>query len=82
MENKIIKPIAHFYSPLEEKFGAPKQSGLVDTLRGTIVFEKEYSNMEIIKGLEEFDYLWMDMGILCQQRRIPWHNCSSTTIGW
>lgn len=62
MENKIIKPIAHFYSPLEEKFGAPKQSGLVDTLQGTIVFEKEYSNMEIIKGLEEFDYLWMIWG--------------------
>ena len=62
MENKIIKPIAHFCSPFKEKFGVPKQSGLVNTLQGTIVFEKEYSNMEIIKGLEEFDYLWIIWG--------------------
>ena len=75
MENKIIKPIAHFYSPFKEKFGVPKQSGLVNTLQGTIVFEKEYSNMEIIKGLEEFDYLWIIWGFSANKE-----NFQGTTV--
>ena len=75
MENKIIKPIAHFCSPFKEKFGIPKQSGLVNTLQGTIVFEKEYSNMEIIKGLEEFDYLWIIWGFSANKE-----NFQGTTV--
>ena len=75
MENKIIKPIAHFCSPFKEKFGVPKQSGLVNTLQGTIVFEKEYSNMEIIKGLEEFDYLWIIWGFSANKE-----NFQGTTV--
>jgi hypothetical protein len=75
MENKIIKPIAHFCSPFKEKFGVPKQSGLVNTLQGTIVFEKEYSNMEIIKGLEEFDYLWIIWGFFANKE-----NFQGTTV--
>ena len=75
MENKIIKPIAHFCSPFKEKFGVPKQSGLVNTLQGTIVFEKEYSNMEIIKGLKEFDYLWIIWGFSANKE-----NFQGTTV--
>ena len=75
MENKIIKPIAHFCSPFKEKFGVPKQSGLVNTLQGTIVFEKEYSNMEIIKGIEEFDYLWIIWGFSANKE-----NFQGTTV--
>ena len=75
MENKIINPLAHFCSPFKEKFGVPKQSGLVNTLQGTIVFEKEYSNMEIIKGLEEFDYLWIIWGFSANKE-----NFQGTTV--
>ena len=63
---KEIKPIAFFHSPFTSKFGIPRQSGLVDGLRGRIVFEPEYNNVEALRGLEDFDYVWVDMGILGQ----------------
>jgi len=54
-----IQPIAHFESPLKSKFGIPRQSGLVEALMGRIVFGKPYRQMEAIRGLEDFDYLWI-----------------------
>ncbi len=55
----IITPIAHFHSPFASKFGVPKQSGLAPDLRGTIVFEPEWRNADALRGIEEFDYLWL-----------------------
>ncbi len=54
-----IEPIAHFHSPFTEKFGIPRQSGLVDELTGEIVFVKEWQVPDAIRGLEDFDYLWI-----------------------
>ena len=54
-----IQPIAHFESPLKSKFGIPRQSGLVEELRGRIVFEKPFRQPEAVRGLESFDYLWL-----------------------
>jgi tRNA-Thr(GGU) m(6)t(6)A37 methyltransferase TsaA len=54
-----IQPIAHFESPLKSKFGIPRQSGLVEELTGRIVFEKPFRQMEAVRGLEDFDYLWL-----------------------
>ena len=54
-----IHPIAHFRSPMTSKFGIPRQSGLVSELTGSIVFEPDYRRMEAIRGLEDFDYLWL-----------------------
>ena len=54
-----IFPIAHFRSPFTSKFGIPKQSGLVEELRGSIVFELKYRNSDYIRGLEDFDFLWL-----------------------
>lgn len=54
-----ITPIAHFHSPFASKFGIPKQSGLAPDLRGTIVFETEWRNADALRGIEEFDYLWL-----------------------
>ena len=48
-----IQPIAHF------EFGIPRQSGLVDELTGRIVFEKPFRQPEAVRGLEDFDYLWL-----------------------
>lgn len=59
---KEIKPIAFFHSPFTSKFGIPRQSGLVDGLRGRIVFEPEYNNVEALRGLEDFDYVWLIWG--------------------
>ena len=57
-----IKPIAYFRSPLTSKFGIPRQSGVVEDLVGEIVFEKEYSSPDAIRGLEGFDYIWLIWG--------------------
>jgi len=54
-----IRPIAYFRSPMTSKFGIPRQSGLVNELTGSIVFEPNYRRMEAIRGLEDFDYLWL-----------------------
>ncbi len=54
-----LQPIAHFCSPFTSKFGIPKQSGLVEELRGEIVFEPAFRNADYLRGIEEFDYLWL-----------------------
>ncbi len=54
-----IKPIAHFRSPFSSKFGIPKQAGLVAELEGQIVFEPEYRNVDALRGMDGFDYLWL-----------------------
>ncbi len=54
-----IQPIAHFHSPFSSKFGIPKQSGLVEELEGTIVFLPEFRQAEALRGIEEFDFLWL-----------------------
>lgn len=54
-----IRPIAHFHSPLKEKFGVPRQSSLVEDLIGKIVFTPEYRSPDALRGLEDFDYLWI-----------------------
>ena len=53
-----MKTIAKIFTDLPEKFGVPRQSGLVD-LPGRIVFEKEYRNPEGVKGIDGFSHLWL-----------------------
>lgn len=55
----IIHPIAHMYSDFPAKFGIPRQSGLVEQLRSTIVFEPEYRNPDALRGIEDFSHIWL-----------------------
>lgn len=57
-----INKIAIFHSPFTSKFGIPKQSGLVKTLEGQIVFEPKFRTRDALRGIEEFDYLWLIWG--------------------
>ena len=54
-----IRPIAYYRSLLPTKFGVPRQSGLVPELRGRVVFEPEYCNVDALRGIDGFDYLWL-----------------------
>ena len=54
-----IQPIAIFHSPFSSKFGIPKQSGLVEELEGTIVFNESYRSAEALRGIDSFDFLWL-----------------------
>ena len=57
-----IEPIAFFRSPLTSKFGVPRQSGIVSEMRGRIEFVAKYRQAEALRGLEEYDYLWIIWG--------------------
>lgn len=50
--------IAHIHTQFPEKFGIPRQSGLVDAM-GEIVFEPKFRNPDAVKGIEEFSHLWL-----------------------
>ena len=54
-----IKPIARMRSDFPTKFGIPRQSGLVEELRSTIVFEPEFRNPDTLRGIEGFSHLWL-----------------------
>ena len=57
-----IEPIAYFRSPLTSKFGVPRQSGIVSELRGRIEFVAKYRQVEALRGLAAYDYLWLIWG--------------------
>ena len=57
-----IEPIAVFRSPLTSKFGIPRQSGIVSELPGRIEFVGKYRIAEALRGLEDYDYLWLIWG--------------------
>ena len=54
-----LKVIAHIRTDFKEKFGIPRQSGLIKGLMGRIVFEPEFQSPDALKGIEEFSYLWL-----------------------
>ncbi len=54
-----MKIIAHIKNDFKEKFGIPRQSGLVEETRGKIIFEKEFRVPEAFRGLEEFSHIWI-----------------------
>ena len=54
-----IQVIARMHSDFATKFGIPRQSGLVEELRSTIVFEPEFRNPDTLRGIEDFSHLWL-----------------------
>ena len=59
MEMHEMKVIARIRSDFPEKFGIPRQSGLVPQLRAKIVFEPEFRNADALRGIEGFSHLWL-----------------------
>ena len=59
METVNIQIIARMQSDFATKFGIPRQSGLVEELRSTIVFEPEFRNPDALRGIEDFSHLWI-----------------------
>ena len=59
MEPIEINVIARMHSDFATKFGIPRQSGLVEELRSTIVFEPEYRNADALRGITDFSHLWI-----------------------
>ena len=53
-----MEQIAHIETPFKEKFGVPRQAGLAD-YEARVVFEPKYRVAEAVRGLEEFEYVWL-----------------------
>lgn len=66
-----MKIIAKIYTDFPEKFGIPRQSGLVASLKGKIVFEPEFRNADALRGLEDFSHIWL-----------LWQFSESVRSGW
>ena len=66
-----ITPIAYIKSDFPEKFGIPRQSGLVEELTATVVFQPPYRVPDALRGLEGFSHLWL-IWEFSQARRESW----------
>lgn len=64
-------PIAHIRSDFPEKFGIPRQSGLVDELTATLIFTPQFRDPSAVRGLEGFSHLWL-IWEFSQARRESW----------
>lgn len=63
MEDQLtLSPVAYYEGPLTEKFGLPRQSGLVPEIEGTLVFTPPYRMREAFRGMEGFSHLWLIWG--------------------
>ncbi len=71
MENVNIQVIARMHSDFSEKFGIPRQSGLIQELRSTIVFEEAFRNADALRGIEGYSHLW-----------IIWQFSQAVRTGW
>lgn len=71
MESYNFKVIARIKSDFPEKFGIPRQSGLLPNLRSTIRFEPEFRNADALRGLEGFSHLWI-LWIFSENVRDTW----------
>ena len=54
-----MKAIAHIETDFATKFGIPRQSGMVEGLKGRIVFEPDYRNSDALRGLEAYSHIWL-----------------------
>ena len=71
-----METIAHIRTGFSEKFGIPRQSGLVPAAKGRIFFEKQYRNPDAIRGIEEFSHLWLIWGFSANKK----YNTKSMTV--
>ncbi len=65
---KQLKTIARMRGDFPQKFGIPRQSGLVEELRGEIIFEPEFRSPDALRGMEGFSHLWLIWGFSANER--------------
>lgn len=66
-----MKIIAHIKTDFPTKFGVPRQSGIVASSTGRIVFEEEYRDPTALRGIEDFSHIW-----------VLWEFSKAKTDGW
>lgn len=54
-----MQPIGFIKTDFKDKFGIPRQSGIINELKGTVIFEPEYRNPDAVRGIEDFSHIWL-----------------------
>ncbi|WP_299493862.1 tRNA (N6-threonylcarbamoyladenosine(37)-N6)-methyltransferase TrmO [uncultured Shewanella sp.] len=54
-----IEAVAYCQTPYKQKFGIPRQPGLVNSVRGYIKLNGAYNQLDTVRGLEQFSHLWL-----------------------
>ena len=62
--------IGHISTDFPTKFGIPRQSGLIEELKGVITFEPEYRQPEAFRGLEDFSHIWVLCSFPSRRRKL------------
>ncbi len=65
----LLTPIAHIFTDMTDKFGIPRQSGIVPELRGRLIFEPEFRDINAFKKIEEYSHLWLIWGFSANKER-------------
>lgn len=71
MEGLTLNVIATIHTDFPVKFGIPRQSGIINELEGQIIFEPEFRNKDVIRGLEEISHIWLLWGF-SESKRETW----------
>lgn len=72
MEDAPIKTIAIYRCGFPEKFGLPRQSGIVPTIKGRVILKPEYGVREAFRGLENFSHIWL-LWQFSESTKSQWH---------
>lgn len=67
-----MKIIGYIHTDFPEKFGIPRQSGMIEELEAKIVFEPEYRNPDAVRGLDEFSHIWLLWGFSLNRKSDSW----------
>lgn len=62
MNESTIEPVAYIHTDFRDKFGIPRQSGLVEELTARVVFVPKFRNPDALRGIEGFSHLWLLFG--------------------
>lgn len=54
-----IEAVAYCHTPYKQKFGIPRQPGLVHSAKGTIILLPPYNQPDTIRGLDQYSHLWL-----------------------
>ncbi len=57
--NISMQPIGNISTPYKEKFGIPRQPGLVKNAAGKITFFEAFNDPNYLRGIEQFSHLWL-----------------------
>lgn len=54
-----IQAVAICHTPYKQKFGIPRQPGLVSAARGFVELQPPFNHIDTVRGLEQYSHIWL-----------------------